>query len=89
MKNLFTNWLEIELKTKTMSEILVDINRACGTKYMHNWPSLMRDRGYTLERLPTNVRQYMMRIVFPVLLEDKLTKDLTKKAIERIVFELT
>ena len=52
-----------------MSTILDDLTAACGTKYKHNWPSVMASRGYTLDRMPTNVRQYMMRKVLPAELE--------------------
>ena len=72
MCNLFLNWLEIELKTKTLKETLDEINKECGTRYKHNWPSMMKERGYTLERLPTNVRQYMMLQVLPEVFNRKL-----------------
>lgn len=85
MSNLFTSWLEIELKTKTLGSALDDINAACDTKYRHNWPSMMESRGYTLERLPTNVRQYMMSIVLP----EKLKLDLSKKELNELVKSLT
>ena len=89
MSNLFLNWLETELKTKTLQEALEDINNACGTKYRHNWPSVMKERGYTLERLPTNVRQYMMKKVLPELLSDKEASELSKKDVGILVKALT
>lgn len=75
MSNLYLNWLNIERRTKTMGELLEDLNNACGTKYKHNWPSVMRDRGYALDRLPTSVRQYMMSIVLPEIMSESISKD--------------
>jgi hypothetical protein len=64
MKGLFENWLEIERATgRPMTAILGDLNAACKTRYTHSWPSGMALRGYSLDRLPTNVRRYMMRKV--------------------------
>ena len=85
MSNLFTSWLESELRTKTLGKALEALNEACGTKYKHNWPSVMKDRGYTLERLPTNVRQYMMMIVLP----EKLGLSLSGKELNELVKSLT
>ena len=63
---LFERWLEIERATgRPMTAILDDVNAACGSKYKHNWPSVMAKRGYSLDRLPTDVRRYMMRKVLP------------------------
>ncbi len=89
MNNLFLNWLEVELQTRTLQETLEEINKACGTKYKHNWPSVMKDRGYTLERLPTNVRQYMMEKVLPEVLSDNLTEELPKKDLKEVIKALT
>lgn len=56
--SLFFRWLEIEKSSgKTMTDILADLNAACGTKYRHNWPSVMAERGYSLDRLPACVRK--------------------------------
>lgn len=85
MNNLYLNWLKIERKTKSMESVLRDINVSCGTKYKHNWPSVMRDRGYTLERLPTNVRQYMMKIVLP----NNLKQSLSEKELNDLVKSIT
>ena len=69
MKGLFESWLAIERATdRPMTAILGDLNNACGTKYKHGWPSGMALRGYSLNRLPTNVRRYMMRKVLPEIL---------------------
>lgn len=89
MNNLFVNWLEVELKTKSLKEVLESVNSACGTKYKHNWPTVMKERGYTLERLPTNVRQYMMECILPELLNEKLVSDLPKKELKKLVRSLT
>lgn len=75
MSTLYLNWLNIERRTKTMGELLEDLNNACGTKYKHNWPSVMRERGYGLERLPTNVRQYMMSVVMAEIMPESMKKD--------------
>lgn len=65
-KGLFERWLDIERASeRPFSEVLSDLNRVCGTKYKHNWPSVMAARGYSLDRLPTEVRQYMMLRVLP------------------------
>ena len=61
---LFESWLEIERATgRPMTQILVELNEACGTRYRHNWPSTMRARGFSMDRCPTEVRRYMMRVV--------------------------
>lgn len=66
-KGLFERWLDIERSSeRPLTEVLADLNRVCGTKYKHNWPSVMASRGYSLDRLPTSVRQYMMLRVLPV-----------------------
>ena len=83
--NLFTNWLEIELTDKTLAETLRLLNEACGTSYKHNWPSKMAAADYTLERLPKEVRKYMMNKVLPVLTK----QGYTKKELKDIVDGLT
>jgi len=69
--NLFINWLEVEKKTKTQKSAIEELNSFCGTKYTESWPSKMEGRGYTLERIPTEVRRYMMSKVLPSLLPGK------------------
>jgi len=67
---MFEQWLDIELNTgRSLKEILADLNTACGTKYKHNWPSVMASRGYSMERAPSGVRLYMARRVLPKILE--------------------
>lgn len=71
-KGLFERWLEIERSTgRPMTDILADINRVCGTKYRHNWPSKMAKSGCSMDRVPTGVRQYMMTRVLPVELQTR------------------
>lgn len=87
---LFKRWLEIEKATgRPLSVILDGLNAACGTKYKHNWPSVMAERGYSLDRLPTCVRQYMMRKVLPSELKALEGKALPVKKIEAIIVNLT
>lgn len=65
-KGLFLTWLEIEKAGgKSMGHILADINAACGTAYRHNWPTKMADSNYSLERVPVEVRRYMLMKVLP------------------------
>lgn len=86
---LFQRWLEIERATgRPMSDILDDLNDACGTKYKHNWPSVMASRGFTLERMPTNVRQYMMAKVLPAELE-RIGAQVNAEQVELLVNLLT
>lgn len=85
MSSLYLNWLNIERRTKTMGELLEDLNNACGTKYKHNWPFVMKKRDYALERLPTNVRQYMMSVVLPEIMPKSISKD----EISNLVLSLT
>ena len=66
--NLFLNWLEIEKKTKKQKTAISELNLACGTKYTESWPSKLEGRGYSLERLPTEVRRYMMDVVLRELI---------------------
>lgn len=71
-KGLFERWLDIERASeRPFTEVLTDLNHVCGTKYKHNWPSVMATRGYSLDRLPTGVRQYMMTRVLPVELASR------------------
>jgi hypothetical protein len=89
MKGLFERWLDIERGTgRSMTAILGEINGVCGTSYRHNWPSLMAKRGYSLDRCPTNVRRYMMRVVLPTELE-KLGIRTTEKAVAAMIAKLT
>ncbi len=85
LNNLFLNWLEISLRDKTLAETLREINAACGTSYKSNWPAKMAAASYTLERLPRDVRQYMMMIVVPELID----KNISEKALKRLVDGLT
>lgn len=63
---LFERWLEIERATgRSLVDILRDLNDACGTAYRSNYPTVMASRGFTLDRLPTNVRRYMLAKVLP------------------------
>lgn len=65
-KGLFLTWLDIEKAAgKSMGQVLTEINEACGTAYKHNWPSKMADSGFALERVPVEVRRYMLRKVLP------------------------
>lgn len=77
-KGLFLHWLEIEKKTKTQKAAIEELNQLCGTKYTESWPSKMEGRGYTLERIPTEVRRYMMTIVLPDLLPGKSESEYKK-----------
>ena len=83
--NLFLNWLSIELEDKTLAETLRLINAELGTTYQSNWPSKMKKTGYKIESIPKPVRQYMMRIVLPRLID----KGYTKKQLEKLVDGLT
>lgn len=83
-KGLFERWLEMERSSgRPLAEVLADLNKACATKYRHNWPSVMASRGYSLDRVPTAVRQYMMSRVLPGELK---ARGLTLKPTE--IFEL-
>ncbi len=77
-KGLFQHWLEIEKRNKTQMEAINELNSACGTSYTQSWPSKMKGRNYTLERIPTQVRKYMMVRVLPCLLKDFNHKDYEK-----------
>ena len=82
--NLFINWLEIEKKTKTQKAAIKKLNQYCGTKYTESWPSKMEGRGYTLERIPIEVRRYMMNVVLPELLPGR-----TENEYKTIIIALT
>ncbi|WP_417699957.1 hypothetical protein [Pseudoalteromonas lipolytica] len=75
---LFLNWLNIEKRTKSQKTAITELNENCGTKYTESWPSKMEGRGYTLERIPTEVRRYMMTIVLPELLPGKSENEYKK-----------
>lgn len=60
---LFLNWLNIEKRSKSQIDAIAEINKACGTSYSKTWPATMKNREYSLERLPTSVRLYMMNVV--------------------------
>lgn len=89
LRGLFERWLELERAGgRRLAQTLADLNAACGTKYRHNWPSVMAERGYTLDRCPTNVRRYMMRLVLQAELERRGLK-LTPAEIDDLVVNLT
>lgn len=79
--NLFISWLNIEKKTKNQKTAISELNAACGTKYVESWPSKMEARGYSMERVPTQVRRYMMLVVltneFPEKTENECEKLVT------------
>lgn len=83
-KNLFQNWLAIELRDKTLAETIRQLNVACGTAYQSNMPSKFEKAGYSLERIPTCVRQYMMRKVLPEVLDRELSEKELTKLVERL-----
>lgn len=88
-QGLFEKWLDIEKSSgRPFGEVLADLNRVCGTKYKHNWPSVMAARSYSLDRLPTGVRQYLMARVLPVELASRGMK-LRSGEILDLVFNLT
>lgn len=83
-KGLFLNWLSIEKETTTQKDAIARLNRACGTKYVESWPSKMEARGYSMERVPTLVRRYMMLVVLANEFPNK-----TNEECERLVNMLT
>lgn len=86
---LFERWLEIERSNgRSLAAILADLNAACGTKYRHNWPSVMAERSYSLDRMPTNVRRYMMQKTLPAELA-ALGANVSMKKIDALVVNLT
>ncbi len=84
MQGLFEKWLEIEKKRYTQSDAIKKLNKACGTHYTNSFPSKMKGRNYSLERIPTEVRRYMMSIVLPELLPNK-----TEKEYEQLIINLS
>lgn len=89
MMGLFEHWLEIERATgRPMAAILADLNAACGSKYRHNWPSVMSARGYSLDRCPTNVRRYMMWVVLRAELQT-LGLKASDSQVEALILSLT
>lgn len=63
-QGLFERWFALERATgRAVGDILADLNAAAGTKYKHNWPSVVASRGFELERCPVEVRRYMLRKV--------------------------
>lgn len=71
-----------------MTEILADLNAAANTRYEHNWPSVMAKRNFQLERIPSEVRRYLMRKV----LEDELKGlgvELSKSKLDKLIVYLT
>ncbi|MCS6271815.1 hypothetical protein G3489_19260 [Shewanella baltica] len=81
---LFQSWLTIEKKSKSQKNAISALNMACGTKYVESWPSKMASRSYSLERVPTAVRRYMMLVV----LSSKFP-DMTEKELKDLVCNLT
>lgn len=71
MEGLFLKWLSIVKKNSNQKVAIEELNYSCGTKYTESWPSKMKGRNYSLERVPTNVRRYMMRVVLPELIPGK------------------
>lgn len=78
MEGLFINWLTIEKKNKTQKTAIAELNASCGTKYTESWPSKMEGRNYSLERIPTEVRRYMMKAVLPKLVPGKTDSEYKK-----------
>lgn len=88
-KGLFERWLLLERATgRSMADILSELNAAAQTRYEHNWPSVMAKRNYQLERIPSEVRRYMMRKVLEAELKS-LGIDLTKGKLDKLVVYLT
>lgn len=82
---LFERWLEIERDSgRPMTAILGDLNAACQTRYRHNWPSVMASRSYSMDRVPTSVRRYMIERVLAMELPD-----LPKSRIRALTLRLT
>lgn len=88
-RGLFERWLELERASgRRLAQTLADLNATCKTRYRHNWPSVMAERGFTLDRCPTNVRRYMMRLVLQAELERRGLK-LSSAEIDDLVVNLT
>lgn len=76
--SLFKTWLAIEKQSKTQIAAINELNNACDTKYSKTWPSTMKDRGYSLERVPTPVRRYMMTIVLKSKFENMVENEINE-----------
>ncbi len=88
-QGLFERWMDLERSSgRTWEAILGDLNATCGTKYNYTWPAVMKRRGYSLERLPTPVRRYMMTKVLSGEL-GALGVELSSKKISALVVNLT
>lgn len=86
---LFERWLEIERASgHPFSDVLADLNAAAGTRYKHNWPSVVASRNYELERCPVEVRRYMMRKVLAMELKGRGC-ELPDRDIEFLIKSLT
>ena len=86
---LYESWLAIERATgRPMAQILSELNEACGSRYRHNWPSTMRARGYGMDRCPTEVRRYMMRVVLQGELAT-LGANATEAQVDMLIARLT
>jgi hypothetical protein len=88
-QGLFERWIALERSTgRSMGDILADLNAAAGTKYKHNWLSVVASRGYELERCPVEVRRYMLRKV----LQDELAGmgfEVNQRQVEALTLALT
>ena len=78
MKGLFEQWLHVATKEKKQKVAIAELNACCGTRYTESWPSKMESRNYSLERIPTNVRRYMMEAVLPELVPNKTDSEYKK-----------
>lgn len=86
---LFERWIEIERSTgRSMTDVLADLNAAAGTRYKHNWPSVVASRGFELERCPLAVRRYMMGKVLVREMQD-IGVPLDQAQLEKLVIALT
>lgn len=78
MKGLFEQWLLIATRNKKQKVAISELNVYCGTKYTESWPSKMEGRNYSVERIPTSVRRYMMSVVLPELVPNKTDSEYKK-----------
>lgn len=86
---LFERWIEIERAGgRPLGDVLADLNAATGTKYKHNWPSVVASRGYEMERCPVEVRRYMMSKVLAVELQ-QMGVELETNQLEKLILSLT
>lgn len=68
---LFERWLKIERSPgRAVTDILADLNEACGTNYKHNWISVTQGRPG--QNFPLVVRRYMMRKVLPEVVQERV-----------------